>query len=226
MINLLKLLLLFLFFTTSVQAQNNLTPSFKFKDGVYTSHKELLRNQPAFKLYDIPRFAFRLDEKENLFFLSDTALVGIKNSPIKALENIYTITLKGVPYLKMKTIDQAKNEQIYFVRFYLQGNISYFYYPKLVNQAVEMVVYSPINGQPIAKKKIMNTIQTYAEYIMQFEEGKVQPMTATLLRAWLNKDTGLSKSILNMTDEELKEKAFKLLKIYNERNPQTLKTTD
>ncbi len=203
-------------YTTGLFAQR-INSQFKFKDGVYSSHQQLKENSPKHPLYEIPNFDYKIDGKENLLFLADNALAALPKSPIQSLDSIKILCIKGIPYLKTQPKNNAK--EVYFVRYFLIGKICYFYYPIFKKKEIEMLVYNPYTGKPIAKKTIVNEERDFVKQIMHFESGEIEDYKLSVLKEWTADDIGLAKTLANMNEETAEEKLFKTLQIYNDRNP-------
>lgn len=198
------------------QTANNNT-ALKYFDGVYSSYNDFKINRPGFKLYEIPNFSYKMDGANNLLFLKDSCMSQLEKSPIQSLDNIWGLCIKGEPFIKIK--HPQKDSAIYFVKLYLIGSISYFYYPSIIDKEVEMQVYSPFTGNMVATKTIVNKERTLIKKMLRFSTGEVADYNSANFKKWIQDDERLLKTIEDLTEEEQEEKLFKTLKIYNDRHP-------
>lgn len=189
----------------------------EFVDGVYTGHQDFKNNEPKFPLYRIPNFDYKLDGEQNLLFLSDKAIAKLSESEIQSLDNIWGLCVKGKPYMKVQV--QGKSNTIYFVRYHLVGKICYFYYPVFEEKSVEMFVHNPYNGAKVGKKTVTNRERTLVQKMMLFETGEILDFNTANFKNCIKDDERLMETVNEMTADELEEKLFKTLKIYNDRNP-------
>lgn len=200
-----------------LQAQKKIKKGYEFTDGVYASHADLKNNKPSYPLYRIPEFDYTLVGNKNLLFLAEKSMTKLPDSEIKSMENIWGICVKGKPYMKVSP--QGKNGAIYFVRYHILGKICYLYYPTIEDKEVEMFVYSPYSGDKVGKKTVVNRERTLVEKLMLFETGELKEYTVENFKAWAKDDERLMKTLKDMTNKEIKDKLFKTIKIYNDRNP-------
>jgi hypothetical protein len=202
---------------TASTAQINKKQQQDFEDGVYQSHQDLKENQPSFKLYDLPNFAYQLDREENLLFLSDKTMSQLDGSALKSLDNIWGICVKGVPYMKVHP--SGKDGVVYFVKYHILGRICYLYYPSIEDRAVEMPIYNPYSGARVGGRTVVNRERRLVKQLMLFETGELKPYSVANFKQWAQDDTRLMKSIERLSEQEAQEKLFKSIKIYNERHP-------
>ena len=191
--------------------------SYVFEDGVYQNHQDLKGNQPSFKLYDLPSFAYQLDREENLLFLSEETLSQLPVSTIKNLDNIWGLCVKGVPYMKVRP--SGKNGVVYFVKYHILGRICYLYYPSIEDRAVEMPIYNPYSGARVGGRTVVNRERRLVKQLMLFETGELKPYSVKSFKQWAQDDMRLMKTIERLSEQEAQEKLFKSIKIYNERHP-------
>ncbi|MDC0230427.1 hypothetical protein OAK19_00540 [Aureispira] len=204
-------------FLMSGTAQKKINKNYAFTDGVYSSHQEFKNNSPAFPLYRIPDFDYKLDGENNLLFLAEESIARLPESVIKSMDNIWGICVKGKPYLKINP--QDKNGVIYFVRYYIIGRVCYFYYPSIVDKKVEMSVYSPYTGNKVAQKTVTNRARKLIKKIMLYNTGEIKACNSKNFKIWAKDDLRLMKTLNDMSEKEIESKLFKTIKIYNDRHP-------
>lgn len=201
---------------TASTAQINKQQQQSFEDGVYQSHQDLKQNQPSFKLYDLPSFAYQLDREDNLLFLSEETMSQLSGSTIKSLDNIWGLCVKGVPYMKVRP--SGKDGVVYFVKYHILGRICYLYYPSIEDRAVEMPIYNPYSGARVGGRTVVNRERRLVKQLMLFETGELKPYSVENFKQWAQDDMRLMKSIERLSEQEAQEKLFKSIKIYNERH--------
>ncbi|WMX15245.1 MULTISPECIES: hypothetical protein [unclassified Aureispira] len=204
-------------FWLPAQAQQKIKKGYDFEDGVYTSHLDFKNNKPSFPLYRIPSFDYQLDGEKNLLFLSEESVAQLSTSEIKSLDNIWGLCIKGKPYMKVNP--KGKDGAIYFVSYHILGRICYLYYPSIEDKEVEMLIYNPYSGNRVGGRKIVNRERVLVKKIMLFETGEIKDYTADNFKAWIQDDERLMKTLKDMTEDEVQEKLFKTIKIYNDRHP-------
>lgn len=204
-------------FFVSTQAQQKIKKGYDFEDGVYTSHLDFKNNKPSFPLYRIPSFDYQLDGEKNLLFLSEVAMAKLSESEIESLDNIWGLCIKGKPYMKVNP--KGKEGAIYFVSYHVLGRICYLYYPSIEDKEVEMMIYNPYSGNRVGGRKIVNRERVLVKKIMLFETGEIQNYSADNFKKWIQDDERLMKTLSDMSEEDIQDKLFKTIKIYNDRHP-------
>lgn len=197
------------------QQKKNALPT--FADGVYVDFKAFKENQPNFPLYEIPEFGYKTDGEANLLFLKQVSLDRLDSSKIKSIDKVWGLCINGTPYIKIEQIE--KDSALYFVRLYLIGSISYFYYPSIIDKEIEMEVYSPFTGNLVAMKTIVNKERTLIKKMLRYASGEVAAYSPSNFKNWIKNDPRLLKTVEDLSEEALEEKLFKTLKIYNDRHP-------
>jgi len=218
----LKYILLWILVAWTVlpmKGQKRIDSKFMFEDGVYQTHQDFKTNQPTFALHEIPVFDYKLDGEKNLLFLSDKSIDQLAKSKVKSLDNIWGLCIKGRPY--MKVTPNNNKEQVYFVRYYILGSICYLYYPVFQEKTVEMFVHNPYTGDKVGSKTIVNKEKTFIKKLMVFETGELVDYNGANFLRLINKDKRLVKTLKGLTEEQISEKLFKSIRIYNDRNPLT-----
>lgn len=211
------LLIYFYFFAVILNGQVEVSNNFNFNDGFYTSFNDFNSNSPPFKLSALSKFDFYFDGDNNILFLNDQTIKNIEASSLSSIDSVWGVCVGGIPYKKIAQKD-GKNSY-YFVKFHIVGRICYLYFPSIIDKQIEMQVYNPFNGVQVGKKTITNKEKLLVKKIMKFNEGKLIDFNADNFYAFVKNDSRLVKTISSMRKDEIEEKLFKLLKIYNDRNP-------
>lgn len=197
----------------TVFAQQRIDHNFQFIDGAYFSNQQLMKNRPNIEFFNFDPFSYQLDSKSNLLFFDKSTLDAFESRGI--LDSIWTVVVGGKPFIKMGVDSNA----IYFVKYHVVGKISYFYYPMYTDKPVEMFVHNPYTGDRIGFKTVTNKQKIYVKKIMDLTTGLITDYTKENVLHYLNTDERLRKTLLDLNEQEMEEKLFKSLKIYNDRNP-------
>ena len=194
-------------------AQQRIDHNFQFIDGAYFSNQQLMKNRPNVEFFNFDPFSYQLDSKSNLLFFDKSTLDAFESRGI--LDSIWTVVVGGKPFIKMGVDSNA----VYFVKYHLVGKISYFYYPMYTDKPVEMFVHNPYTGDRIGFKTVTNKQKIFVKKIMDLTTGLINDYTKENVLNYLNSDERLRKTLLDLNEQEMEDKLFKSLKIYNDRNP-------
>ncbi len=206
------LLSVIFFLGNAATAQNVFNSKASLKAGCYTSFQELKRNQPYLSLDELTNFDYVLNAEKNILILSQAT----QDELLEKLEHsFWGLSVDNVPYIR--TQDQ-ENGRYYFVKLHVMGKISYYYYKAFRDKIVTMYVHNPYTGERIGQRNITNKERVMVERMLHFESGESVDFNHNNLKEWTKDDPGLYKSIKSLTKEELEEKLFKSLLIYNDRN--------
>lgn len=203
--------------TNSVAGQDStfVSKNFKFRDGIYYSLESLKNNQP-----DFPWTA-----TEAYFFSNpQTYVTQVESIYEKAtgdaidLRQVWGICRDGIPYIQTESKNEDHNLTS-FAAIRVRGRICYFVVEKPSKEKVPVAAYNPVNGRPfrqgyVSKKKTLQTTK-----IMDWKTGEIADFTKSNFLFWIRGDQQLSKSVEALPDDNLDEKIFKSLLIYNDRHP-------
>lgn len=220
MIKYFAFLLCGLSFGVSAQDTVQLVNSFEFEDGVYLTINDLQKNQPNFTWGEIDASAHINREKKviRLEYLNtkDSTKVGLE-------KEVWGICVEGVPYIR--TIDTMKQQTI-FVALRSRGKLCYFYYDSYEIREVPMTIYDPNTGRPVWQQSVENKEPVVVEKILNFQTGSVANMDVSAFKNWIQDDKQLINTINDLSATEAREKLYKMLLIYNDRNPYFLVVSD
>ena len=198
-----------LFSQDSVQVVN----AFKFKDGIYLDINDLKNNTPSYSWAELNASAHLNREKQiiRLEYVNarDSSAIGIE-------KDIWGICVEGVPYVKI--VDTVKQMTI-FPALRIRGKLCYFYYDSYRTKEVPMTIYDPNTGQAIWQEVIENKEPVIIEKMMNFETGTIADMDVSIFKNWVQNDQQLTNTINDLSAIEAREKLYKMLLIYNDRNP-------
>lgn len=207
-------------FTLFGQDSIQLVNSFEFNDGVYLTINDLQQNKPNYTWAEINASAHINRDKEviRLEYLNvkDSSKVGLQ-------EAVWGICVEGVPYIRM--IDTMKGQTI-FTALRVRGKLCYFYYDSYEMREVPMTIYDPNTGRPIWQQNVENKEPVVVEKMLNFETGNISDMEVPTFKNWIQDDKQLTNTINDLSAAEAREKLYKMLLIYNDRNPYYLVVSD
>ncbi len=222
-----KVLLISLFTAllgTSLLGQDTvlLTKNFSFADGVYFNLAELKANRPGLPL-DSMKLDIITNPQTSLTQLNAVFLK--KNTPMFSVDSIWAICLDGVPSIRVPKEEISKSLPN-FAALKLRGKICYFTYPDYRQKTIRVAAYNPYTGKPFRHGNIVRDEEVIVEKMLNFETGEVADFKIENLLNWINDDSLLVETIAELPKEELKDKLFKSLLIYVDRNPTYLLVND
>lgn len=218
-------LCIFAFSCTVAFAQGDtilLTKNFKFEDGLYLSFESFQRNQPDLKWEQVRAQVFSNPQT----FITQIETIKLKDTTRHKplfIYDIYGISLDGIPYLQLAK-GATDSELPTFAGLQVRGKLCYFEYEKTEETNVKIQAYNPLNGKPFRTGFVKRTIPVLYPKILNFNTGEIVSFDKENLLNQIVEDRQLSKTIKNLTAQEVEEKLFKCLLIYDDRNPAFIKT--
>lgn len=211
-------------FVTATIAQDStlvLSKNFQFKDGVYLSVQEFQNNQPSLTWEEV--YAMVFSNPQNFMVQVQYIRRGrTDDAPFINLQEVWGICLGGIPYVRLEKGAVDKSLTV-FAGLRLRGKICYFNYENEVVKELEMPVYNPGTDIVFRKATVERKQTVVHEKMLHFETGEIAPFDAAHFKAWIDDDPRLVKTLEAMSSEELKEKLFKCLLIYVDRNEVNIK---
>lgn len=184
-----------------------MTKNFKFKDGIYTSFQQFKSNKPAFSWNDIQT---QLSTNPQTC-MAHIASISISNKEI-SLDSVWGISIAGIPYIKV-------NSNYDFACLSVRGKISLFSFSMKVNKQIPMPVYNPSTGEKVYQGMVEREVNQDFTYILNFETGEVAGFSPKNFKFWIRDDKNLYNTIDELDIKETREKLYKCLLIYDDRNP-------
>lgn len=207
-------------YTSFAQDTAQLINSFEFEDGVYLTINDLQENRPNYTWADVNASAHINREKEVIRL----EYLNTKDSSINDLEEtIWGICVEGVPYIRI--IDTMKQQTI-FTALRTRGRLCYFYYDSYEMREVPMIIYDPETRLPIWQQSVENKEPIIVEKMLNFQTGNVSNLDISTFKNWIQDDTQLTNTINDLSGAEARKKLYKMLLIYNDRNPYYLVISD
>ena len=209
--------ILFLLDATTMVAQPDsvqVTRNFQFEDGIYLTFEELQANRPSLSWEDVDAQLVASQQT----FMAQVVYIRKKDGGQLLLDSIWGICLKGTPFVRLP--DTAQEQQaMMFSGLRVRGRIGYFTYEVEKTEMVEMAAYNPLTGRPFRKGAIPRKVAAVQEQILHFEDGRRNPFSREGFLEWIEDDQQLWRTVADLSDEEVQEKLYKCLLIYNDRNP-------
>ena len=202
---------------TIVRTQVEVTPTFRFNDGIYLSFEEFQRNQPAHTWDGFTKRA--VTNPQTLI----TQVDFIKNKTSQEyidLDAIWGICIEGLPFIRIPK-DSINKELATFAGLRVAGNITYYSYENRVEKEYDFSAYNPVNGRPFRKATVKRSVNVFKEKIFSFEAGEIMNFGRQHLNALMQDDPQLLKVLkeLDTKGESYNEQLFQLLMSYNRRHP-------
>jgi hypothetical protein len=213
-------LLFLMILNCSCFAQNEsllITKNFKFQDGIYLTLQDLQKNQPNYNWNQVTANLASSDEG----FIVQVETISIAEQALD-LQQIWGICIKGMPYIRVPKGERTKAATV-FAGLRVRGKICYFDYEEAVQEMREMKAYNPVTGRVFrtATLPVEKTVQR--QQILHLETGEVVNFTKANFLNWIEDDRPLWNTVAELQPAEVREKLFKCLLIYVDRNPVYLK---
>jgi hypothetical protein len=208
--------LLFLFAALPAFGQDSLTvtKNFHFTDGVYLSFEEFRANRPAYRMEEVNAWFFT--NPQTSLTQVETVVVEQTGQPVDT-GLIWALSIGGVPYVRVPGGEISK-ELPTFAALKLRGKICYYTYPDWRNKQVHIAAYNPLNGRPFRTGTVEREEEVVVKKMLHFDTGEVADFTLDNFLAWIQDDPKLVETVNELPPEEKKEKLFKCLLIYVDRN--------
>lgn len=190
--------------------------NFKFADGIYLSFADFQNNQPALAWDTLRAELFVNPQTLNTKVQSISIKSGTTLQPMD-LEQIWGFSIGGIPYIRLPKGVASKDFRV-FAGIQLRGKICYYAYEEEVTRQIPMPVYNPLTRRPFYTSKVKRTIPELREWMLDFTSGKTLAFTVDNFKSWIEDDPGLLKTIEEFDAKKAKDRLFKCLLIYDDRN--------
>lgn len=188
-------------------SQIQLTNKTNFVDGVY-HQQNWTTNQPDWSWEEVDTRLF-INEKNGTAHIEYIKA----KQPHQPIE-VTAIVKKGKLYL-----DIPNDESSVLKKFKDYGALCYYEKDTTYVKDIEMSAYNPLTGRPFRTKTIQREITERQAFFYNVKTREYQPLTLENLLKAISTDKKLTKSILALPPEEARQKLYKTLLIYNDRNP-------
>lgn len=194
--------------------------NFKFEDGIYMSYKSFKNNKPDYLWEDV---------RSNLYSNPQTYMAQVERIEVLDsagdsinVDSMWGLSIAGIPYIKLKK-GEIKKPNTNFAAIRLRGKICYFAFDDYETKSVEIKAYNPYTGQPFRKGSVETKEKIKYERMIWFDDGRIEDFNKANFLNWIADDESLYETVSLLTEEEAKEKLFKALLIYDDRNPVYIK---
>jgi len=235
----------FLLATIALSAQSDdsllLTKNFQFKDGVYLSLDALHRNTPDYGWDDLEA----LLTTSARTFVAKVAKLKTKSGETIDPHSVLAISLEGVPYVQVTQTREAEplseraelrhtstspstsssvtkpsreQQAVVFAGLKVRGKISYFSYEVDTTELVEISAYNPLTKRPFRKGNVPVKSSLTVEKIFYFPDGRIADFNRDRMLEWIGDDKQLWNTVNELGDDPKREKLYKCLLIYDDRN--------
>lgn len=191
--------------------------NFLFREGIFRSYESFRSNTPDWSW----------EEAEAILFTNpQTFLTQIQQLRLKTPDgpgalihpdSIWGICLQGIPYIRLDR-DWIQKELATFAPLELRGKICYFDFERTDTVQVRMTAYNPANGRPFRQAMVGKEVDVNCPRILNFQTGETADFTRDNLLRWITDDPALTQTVLELEEDELDSKLFKVLLIYVDRN--------
>ena len=213
-----KITIVMLFCTTCLFGQDSikLTKNFQFQDGIYLSLEEFQANEPTFGWDELSASIFT-NPQTMLTQISSISLPNGGEDLVLDAHSIYALSIEGVPSILVESAEIQKNLAT-FAALKVRGKICYFGFPTIQKKEIAMQAFNPKNGRPFRTSTIEREEEVFVEKMLHFETGEILPFEVNNFLKWIQEDADLVKTISELNPKEQKEKLFKCLLIFDDRN--------
>ncbi|MEN0004249.1 MAG: hypothetical protein AAF798_08905 [Bacteroidota bacterium] len=188
-----------------------LTNGFKFKDGIYLSFNDFQNNQPAFTWEQLE--ASLVTSARNMG--AQVEYIRQREGAPIPLSAVWGFSLKGIPYIQVPAVDKAYAK---FAGFKIRGKICFFIVEQEQSQKVEIKAYNPLTRRPFRKGEVENEVLVEQGFMLHFETGAIADFNYEEVLQWIADDKELLESVTELTEEEVAQKLYKCIMIYDDRN--------
>jgi hypothetical protein len=196
-----------------------ITKNFKFENGIYARFSDFQRNKPTYR-WDSIETTFAVNPVT--FLMQMEALRFKKNLKMVEIDSIWGVVVDGIPYIRLPKKEITKPTAC-FAGFVLRGAICYFQYETSVQTQVPITAYIPETGEAFMTRNVSNKTPIVKEKLMRYETGEIVDLTLNNFKKCIADDKDLLVTVNELKPNEVKDKLFKCILIYNDRNPVFLK---
>lgn len=200
-----------------------LSKNFKFQDGIFLSFEDFKNNKPTYKWKEVlagvhsnPQnfLAQMYGLKVEMVEVSEEKEIQYRNVD---LESIWGICLDGIPYIRLSR-EELNKENVVFAGMKLRGKICYYEYEEFVIEKKEMSAYNPVTGYPFRTKDVDVKVKLIHQNMLHFETGETAVFSKENFKEWIKDDKRLYETVSELSTQEVEDKLFKCLLIYDDRN--------
>lgn len=189
-----------------------LSKNFKFDDGIYMSFNDFHNNKPSYTWDEVNARLATSDEG----FVAQVEYIK-KNQQKLDLQQVWGVCIGGIPYIRLPQ-GEVTDAATVFAGLRVRGKICYFKYKDEETELVDVKAYNPLNGRPYREGKVPVERTVQHERMLNFQTGEIVDFTTENLLDWIQDDRQLWNTLHDLPTNQAKEKLFKCLLIYIDRN--------
>lgn len=199
-----------------MNAQTLITKNFEFEDGVYLTLDALQRNTPDFNWQDLRS---NLAANPQTYMTQVEFLTEKVSGDTIATDSVFAVCLGGIPFVRLPKGAVSK-ELTTFAGLRVRGRWSYFTYEDVQTKMVPISAYNPLNGRPFRTALVQREETVLFGKLLDFETGETMDFTRRNFLKIIVDDKELTKAVKALpASNDLTEKLFKSLLIYDDRHP-------
>lgn len=188
-----------------------LTKNFKFQDGIFLSFDDFKQNRTQHSWDSV--YAKLHTNPQKMITLVDT--IGYGEDILH--RKIWGFSLGGIPYVNLNKQNKAGLQM--FSGLKVRGNICYFSFEETEEEVKLIKAYNPRTGIPFREGEVVIKKEVENQYMLSFETGEIQAFAVDTFLSWIQSDQKLVKTVNDLGLEAQRDKLFKCLLIYDDRNP-------
>ncbi len=212
------------------EAQIALTNDFKFENGVYLQLENLTSNNPLCSWAGVKTEA-HIDGDRYQIRLTDLTLT---NGRIVKNDEIAAIVVDGEPFLNVNSMldghlltPEEEQHPVLFVKLQVKGQLNYLYFEAFRKEIVPMNIFNPSTGALVRVHEVEEIKPVLLKKIIMLESGTVVDYELyNFLKLIKEQDHGLYKTLAELSEQEARNRLYKSLFIFNDRNPFYIKTNN
>ncbi len=198
----------------AVNAQNQLTQSFRFENGVYQTFEAFQQNRPTHTGNMIDGNFF-INEKTKQ---AKVEYIRLKGTGKKLnLDEIWGVVIRGIPYVKTSPNLPAHNLKV-FASMEVRGSICYYAYDDIEEKEVTFKAYNPLIGKPFRTGKAMRKLPVIKEKMLRFATGEVADFNYQNLLEWIVEEPDIIQALKSLGPVRSEDKLFDALLLYNDKH--------
>jgi hypothetical protein len=204
--------LLFPFFSHS---QTLITKNFEFMDGVYLTLDALQKNTPDYDWRDLKS---NLAANPQTYMTQVEYLMEKSTGDTLVTDEVFAVCLGGIPFVRLER-EAISKELTTFAGLRVRGRYSFYTYEDVQTKMVPISAYNPINGKPFRTAMVKREETVQFGKLMNFETGETVDFTKRNFLKIIQEDKELTKAVEELQGEDIIDKLFKCLLIYDDRHP-------
>ncbi len=189
-----------------------------FVDGIYMNISEFRRNAPQRSDRIFNKVRIETNKEQNIAMISRQTANYFEVDGL-SLNKCWGICVNKSPYIRIVDTLNYDKEYIIFVKLHVIGRLCYYYHRTERIETIIMNIYHPITQQKVGEKAVDNRKKMMAQKMFDFQTYAMLDFDDKQLGEAIKSDEKLYKSWQELPRPATQEQLFKLLLIYNERNP-------